>query len=526
MIYERSKIYERSTLITKPEQSGKTFIMIQEMERAFREGNGGLEEGKVVINIICCDNNLLLTKQTAMRVHEGLDEYIMNGETYIEFSSRKGNAANCSSAIFQAIVSGQQNIICCTNGKRVSDIEVLITSLNSSPFLGDKFTFKIWLDEADKFTNFITNTFIPLISSCENTHMYFITATPDALFRTYKGMNVFPLDETTGENYHGWKDNDIKIVTNDADDTEKFVHDVLTINRDLIQSGTKWYIPAGYKKTSHYMVKSICIATGMAVFVVNGDGLQLVLPGMEVIVEEKTDELNNQIMKLYKKYGLHNYPVAITGNLCVSRGISIMSPKFVFDYAILCSCTKKSHVSQSAGRLKGNIKNWANYKRPVVFTTQKFDEIASEWEEKSRKLAILAYKQQEEGETTVITEDQHYEIGGKQSLTNQHIFERGIEYFLTQEANETFAKTLGCKRRSNYTETEEGFKMCSTTVKKVHSFDEIEKFSRSRGICSNMDIPANSLKIGQYSKRRYVCYTDTSDITTERFVTIWVKRIN
>ena len=46
-------------LICKPEQSGKTFVMIQEIIKDFSEQL----DDRIVINFILCDNNLLLTKQ-------------------------------------------------------------------------------------------------------------------------------------------------------------------------------------------------------------------------------------------------------------------------------------------------------------------------------------------------------------------------------------------------------------------------------------------------------------------------------
>ena len=45
---------DKFTLITKPEQSGKTFIMIQEIIKDLTEGNDELG-GKTVINFIFCD---------------------------------------------------------------------------------------------------------------------------------------------------------------------------------------------------------------------------------------------------------------------------------------------------------------------------------------------------------------------------------------------------------------------------------------------------------------------------------------
>ena len=77
--------WERFILICKPEQSGKTFIMIQKIIEDMKE-----ECDKKVINIIFCDNNLLLTKQTSMRVRNDLLQFKNgNDELYLEFSSHK-----------------------------------------------------------------------------------------------------------------------------------------------------------------------------------------------------------------------------------------------------------------------------------------------------------------------------------------------------------------------------------------------------------------------------------------------------
>jgi len=71
---------------------------------------------------------------------------------------------------------------------------------------------------------------------------------------------------------------------------------------------------------------------------------------------------------------------------------------------------------------------------------------------------------------------------------------------------------------------DDGFKICSTTSKKVHSLEEIMKFTTSNE-GSNLDKKLSDLKVGEYAYRRYVCYIDIRDNSTERYVTIWVKRI-
>ena len=58
------------TLISKPEQSGKTFVMIHEIINNFKN----IKESKRIINIILCDNSLLLNKQTKERLDVDLGE--------------------------------------------------------------------------------------------------------------------------------------------------------------------------------------------------------------------------------------------------------------------------------------------------------------------------------------------------------------------------------------------------------------------------------------------------------------------
>ena len=431
-------------LICKPEQSGKTFIMIQQINKYLEEPT----DGKTVVNFIFCDNSLLLTKQTSERVKKDVPPSLpQTGESYVEFSSRNDGvaerdaAAVCSRIMFDDI----RNIICCTNGKRVFDISTIVEKFNSSPHTRGKFEFKIWLDEADKFVKFINKTFKPLVQNNDNVQIFGLTATPDTLFKKYNYMNVFPLEKTTNPEYHGWEDNN-RVIVEDVMGTEAFIHHVLTNVVNVNQKkSSKWYIPANTKKSSHEHVRDLLVGKGFAVFVVNGNGLALTLPteGHPNFCEDKTEELNKQMLKMYKKNNLERFPVAITGNICVGRGISVMSPEFIFDYAILSNCTKKAEASQNAGRLKGNIKGWEGYKPPTVFTTEKFDSVAAEWEQKSRRLAETAFEKDDTAPSKITktqfrTMDKSYEY-----IKHPHLFAtmKDVRAFLASVKKEMGLKT-------------------------------------------------------------------------------------
>jgi len=180
-----------------------------------------------------------------------------------------------------------------------------------------------------------------------------------------------------------------------------------------IMSNTRWFIPGGTRKKSHLNIKDACVKRGFAVFVVNGDGISLTLPcGTEVPIEKKDDLLNSKIKKMYAAHNLHEHPVAITGNICVGRGISISDPEFMFTHGILSECKSGAEASQLAGRLKGNMKDWAGFQPPTVFTTHLFDETVSTHEEQSRRLGELAFeKADSDSDTATVTLEEFDRIG-------------------------------------------------------------------------------------------------------------------
>lgn len=392
-------------LICKPEQSGKTFIMIQQI---IKDMEYPIDD-KIIINIIFCDQSLLLVKQTSVRVEDELKEYT-DGETiYVELSSSKRAECHNNAEVFKKVASDNvQNIICCTNSKRMDDIYELIQDLNNGHNIKHNFHFNIWLDEADKFIKFIDSVLIPIVDNNSNVNVKLITATPSTLFKKYHYLNVFPIENTTSDEYHGWNDNIIKLINEKSDNYLEYIEHILSdICPDYIKNETKWFIPGMHNKKSHYNITELCITKGMAVICVNGDGIKLTTPDLKFYNYEKIEELKNTIQRIYTEHKLSRYPVVITGNICISRGISIQNEEFMIDYAILSQYSNKNEASQLAGRTKGNIKKYKNYKKPIVFTTDDFNSIACEWEEKSKNLAKLSFTKEQSGLLTIITKNEY-----------------------------------------------------------------------------------------------------------------------
>jgi hypothetical protein len=395
-------------LICKPEQSGKTFIMIKQLIQDITDPI----EGKTIVNFICCDQSLLLVKQTGERVKSELIEYTDGTNTYVELSSSKYSDCHTNSEVLKEIlIHNIKNIICCTNSKRMSDIYELIDNINKSSHITQNFHFNIWLDEADKFIKFIDSILIPVVERHSNVNVKLITATPQPLFKKYKYMNVFPIEQTTSEIYHGWRDNQIKIINEHSEHYLGYIEHILDLHPEIIVPGSNGFIPALHEKKTHHNIVQLCIQKKIAVICVNGDGIKVTIPNLDsdyvyYKMYEKTEELKITIRQIMMDHQLDKYPVVITGYLCIGRGVSIIDEQFGIDYAILSHYSTKTEASQLAGRVKGNIKHFKNYKIPIVFTTDKFNQIACEFEEKSRNLAKLAFVKEQQGILTIINKNE------------------------------------------------------------------------------------------------------------------------
>ena len=203
--------HPRWCTLVKPEQSGKTQVMIRRILHEFTVP----PSGKTPINFIFCANSLLLTKQTKKRVNK-VEEL---GQC-VEFSSQKKVAFTSSLEIMSMISHyNVTNIVCPSNSCRVGKravskniddcdgvIGIIDKLIKSEP---NKYTFTIWMDEADKFTKALVKLH-DLYKRHINVSVWCITATSAKLFEKFGNQNIFKLQNTTSSNYHGWNDNHIR----------------------------------------------------------------------------------------------------------------------------------------------------------------------------------------------------------------------------------------------------------------------------------------------------------------------------
>ena len=417
---------DRVTLVTKPTQSGKTFVMIEKIKDELQVTLPGTR----CINVIVCDNSLVLTDQTAKRIEEELTLVNIgnSSEVYAKLSSKSETSTDLSQLIGHINTHRNvNNILMCANGKRMEDLAGLIDHLNDRSVYSVEFTFNIWMDEADKFTNFVERFAFPIIQKHNNTHLFLLTASPSHNFFQIIGdeIRVHPIEEAVTDRYHGWSDNKITRYDNENLTHTAFVEKMLkkAQKKALLIPGNKWFIPAKVTKKQHETIATICCKYNMVAVIINGDGIKIRFPDAKIITASKTMknkqgelmDINQILLELYKIHNLHFYIIVITGNYCISRGISLLSNEFMLDYAILSDkLTKnKRDLYQLGGRLTGNVKHLPNYKPTIVFATEHFDSNSRHWEQKSKDIARIAYDKEQDGYRPTVTKWEAEKIAGQ-----------------------------------------------------------------------------------------------------------------
>ena len=223
----------------------------------------------------------------------------------------------------------------------------------------------------------------------------------------------------------------------------------------------------------------------------NGEGIQMYLPNKVFYIYNKDEELNTLLKKIYKQNHLENYPVAITGNICIGRGISIVSEDFMFDCGILSLCHNQQEASQNSGRLKGNIKGFSTYKPFKVFATEQFDKVAKEWEKKSRGLAELAFKRAEEGKSTIITKNEFKTVGEDfEYIVHPELFSSyaNAQRFLVTKQRQMNTKTKASKKSVIHSsEATRGYMVTSKLLKggktiKDLSYEDVLTIDKAKAI--------------------------------------------
>ena len=380
------------------------------------------------INIWISANNKLLAHQTGARFQKNPD---LNGDAYSDdgdanmfvkdniFTWTSGTKRTSISAgeLVTHVLEGVDLILLCAHPKRLEYLSQMLQRLTSLACFPRK-KINIWIDEADKSVNlWKRHEAIAAIP-----HIYQVTlvsASFDAVFEHYQRMGIIGAAETHPDCYRCLRDsNKVEINYMRSRKSLDYIKHVLEkpeLAERLIAPGVRAFIPGDYTKVSHEDVAEYLLTKGFIVLILNGDKKEIRFPNGEDPIdlrrylrvgadpEDIPEEFNAILARLYKENNISDSPFAITGYLCVQRGVTFQSMPtedhdgFLFDYGIMGDIDNRAEAYQTMARLFGNIGDHPCYKKADIYTTKDNFDRVTEMELIALNMARVA---SEEGQDT------------------------------------------------------------------------------------------------------------------------------
>jgi hypothetical protein len=383
----------RPTLLCKACQSGKTGEALYDWVTAQMRQNEGSRSVRRVAFFIC-DNSLLLTKQTTVRA---TDEALALDGDVVTISCKA--SIKRVSQLYKTVTANKDvnTIVCCGNHRRLQDLSELLDLLYKLHIVYEIY---IYVDEADKVlhsTKAREQADIwrhhPLVAK-----LTLITATPQesatkGLSVNFGELELHKVRSILSDTYQGLRDCihiDTPSITK-ASNVE-YAEEVLT-NMAQPKLGEVWFIPGEHKVVTHDEMQNMLFRKGFnCVMKLNGKRKEITyLQGITqngdefvydvdvktfkdideectLTCEEEFSPYNNEISRWLGHYyskndGANKWKFAITGNVCISRGISLQSPECYITHAVYGpSCARsKAGQYQIYARVCGNIGEFPGY---------------------------------------------------------------------------------------------------------------------------------------------------------------------
>ena len=235
----------------------------------------------------------------------------------------------------------------------------------------------------------------------------FTWATFTEVFKRFDSVAVIPYLDTSPKPYRRLKDAvqvpvDIPFMGHGP-----YMESVLDLHPELSKPGQRAFIPGSVYRACHEDIAERLLARGFAVVLLNGTHKEIRLPN-DLVIPLKPyllvkdpfaipDEFNLTLATLYKKHKLAQWPMAITGFLCVERGVTFQIAAtddhdgFLFDYAILGPMKNKCEAYQSVARVFGNVGAFKDYKPVTIYSTTDMFAQIKEQEETACHVAKLVH---------------------------------------------------------------------------------------------------------------------------------------
>jgi hypothetical protein len=347
----------------------------------------------VDINIIISANNRVLVEQTKTRMtkdlatdsEEGANDACIKGAVFSWTSGTKESNITPDHLYAMIALGDIEMVVICAHATRLRYLLQTLERLAARPTFTKKIN--IWIDEADNSINLWSKYESILAMRCIN-QVTLVSATFDAVVSKYKDLHVLPYFKTHPDCYRGLRSATRREI-NFVASAPEYVRHVITAPTlaHLRNPGMRAFIPGSNSTGSHDAIADFLHKEcGFVVIIINGERKEILVPGQHepidlrcyftIQADQIPQEFNAQLAKLYKENNWSRFPLAITGYLCVQRGVTFQcGPEegvhdgFLFDYGVIPPNKCAPEAYQTMARLFGNVGDIPAYKPVEIFTT-------------------------------------------------------------------------------------------------------------------------------------------------------------
>lgn len=402
------KMNQKFRCLWRLAQSGKT-RKIQEWIRENQEFSNHL-------NIVICSNNRLLVAQTQSRMRKDMyssddDSSSTDGESVIDdeegpsddhienkvFSWMSGTKkTNISVGELADFVKEDEveMVVCCSHKRRFEYINELLKNLDKSKKFHKRIS--IWIDEADSSVKIWSKEKYDFSKYNRVDRVVLVSATFMRIVKMFDGLNVRGYPDSHPETY--MKLTDCNFVHHESNTSTAlgYITEVIEDHPSLCEPGVILFAPGDVETDSHDAITEYLHSRGFAVLVLNGRRKEVVLPdGTTIEIRlnfngPAPDELKDILANIYTEYGLHEFPFAITGQICLGRGITFQSSDFRFTHGIIPLIIDDcDDMYQLIARLLGNIKFGENQTGATIYTSQYVEQMTKAAEKIANNVSRL-----------------------------------------------------------------------------------------------------------------------------------------
>lgn len=416
--------------IVRPCQSGKTRTMQELMLEYDHMARAFYPEDENFVNILICSKNLNLVKQTHARMKKDLfsspdddesdsgsaDDKI-EGDIFSWMTGTKDTNITAGDLFGRIILEDIRMVICCAHKKRLEYVSALLSLLDRCKAFKQRVN--IWMDEADDYVNLWSE--IDFSRHFKINKIHLVSATIDSIVDKHKRICVKPMRVTFPSCYHKTTDSVIEEVDTAVRNPVDYLKTVYALHKETLNvPGMRLFAPGDLTVKSHNEIAEFLLAEGFAVCILNGRKKCILTPDREEplnisdhVQRGEIMEVGRVIARMYRDYNLSRFPFAVTGKICLSRGITFNCEEFedvleassdgsvvpstelmfdfLFDAGVIPHMNDRATLYQCASRVNGNIRNFKNYKSPTLYMSSDTHQTILDAEKIASNLAVLVH---------------------------------------------------------------------------------------------------------------------------------------